>query len=113
VWTTERSIDTDAEAKAIWETWSNVSKWPEWNGDLERAEISEPFAAVNRWSTRVPQQDPFAGGHSGELDGRRRSASSKRDERSACGAGVSAERQDLTSQRNGLHALGVGDDHLR
>jgi hypothetical protein len=36
VWTTERSIVTDAEAKAIWETWSNVSKWPEWNGDLER-----------------------------------------------------------------------------
>jgi hypothetical protein len=68
--------------------------------------------AVNRWSTRVPQQDPFAGGHSAEFDGRRRSASSEGDERTACGAGVSAVRQELTSQRNGLHALGGGDDRI-
>jgi hypothetical protein len=55
VWTTERSIDTDAEAKAIWETWSNVSKWPEWNGDRERAEISGPFAAGST-ITMIPHE---------------------------------------------------------
>jgi hypothetical protein len=27
-------------------------------------------------------------------------------------APVSAEHQNLTSQRNGLHALGVGDDRI-
>jgi DNA invertase Pin-like site-specific DNA recombinase len=27
-------------------------------------------------------------------------------------ARVSTEQQDLTSQRNGLHALGVGDDRI-
>jgi DNA invertase Pin-like site-specific DNA recombinase len=27
-------------------------------------------------------------------------------------APVSTEQQDLTSQRNGLHALGVGDDRI-
>jgi hypothetical protein len=63
-------------------------------------------------STRVPQQDPFAGGHSGELDGRRRSASSEGMYEVLVGAGVSAVRQELTSQRNGLHALGGGDDRI-
>ena len=56
----------------------------------------------------------FACGPShGELDGRRLSASSQVDERTLGGyARVSTEQQDLTSQRNGLHALGVGDDRI-
>jgi hypothetical protein len=45
VWTTAHNIETDAEPEIIWGMWSDVSRWPEWNADLERAEISGPFAA--------------------------------------------------------------------
>jgi hypothetical protein len=45
VWTTAHNIETDAEPEIIWGMWSDVSRWREWNADLERAEISGPFAA--------------------------------------------------------------------
>jgi hypothetical protein len=45
VWMTAHNIETDAEPEIIWGMWSDVSRWPEWNADLERAEISGPFAA--------------------------------------------------------------------
>jgi hypothetical protein len=45
VWTTAHNIETDAQPEIIWGMWSDVSRWPEWNADLERAEISGPFTA--------------------------------------------------------------------
>ena len=37
MWTTAHNIETDAEPEIIWGMWSDVSRWPEWNADLERA----------------------------------------------------------------------------
>ena len=48
MWTTEHNVETDAEPEVIWGMWSDVSRWPEWNADLERTEISGPFAAGSR-----------------------------------------------------------------
>lgn len=45
MWTTEHNVETDAEPEVIWGMWSDVSRRSEWNPDLERAEISGPFAA--------------------------------------------------------------------
>jgi hypothetical protein len=39
VWKTEHKVEADAEPEVIWAMWSDVSRWPEWNADLERAEI--------------------------------------------------------------------------
>jgi DNA invertase Pin-like site-specific DNA recombinase len=48
-----------------------------------------------------------------KLDGRRQSGSSQVDERAlVVYTRVSTEQQDFTAQRNGLHALGVGDDRI-
>src|SRR5437660_4147679 len=44
MWTTERSIETNVPADAIWRTWADVSRWAEGNGDIERIELSGPFA---------------------------------------------------------------------
>jgi uncharacterized protein YndB with AHSA1/START domain len=44
MWTTEHSTETTAPPEAIWRAWSDVERWPEWNADLERAELSGPFA---------------------------------------------------------------------
>ena len=45
MWQTEHSTQTTATPEAVWTVWSDVERWPEWNGDLERAEISGPFDA--------------------------------------------------------------------
>jgi hypothetical protein len=44
MWTTEHSIETTASPEAIWRLWSDVATWPEWNEDIEKIEISGPFA---------------------------------------------------------------------
>ena len=45
MWTTECSIETTAAPSAVWRAWADVERWPEWNADLERAELSGPFVA--------------------------------------------------------------------
>jgi uncharacterized protein YndB with AHSA1/START domain len=45
MWSTEHSAETTAAAEAVWRVWSDVERWPEWNADLERAEVSGAFAA--------------------------------------------------------------------
>lgn len=45
MWTTEHSAETGAEPEAVWRVWSDVERWPEWNADVERAELSGPFDA--------------------------------------------------------------------
>jgi len=44
MWTTEHSAETMAAPEVVWRVWSEVERWPEWNADLERAELSGPFA---------------------------------------------------------------------
>ena len=44
MWSTERSAETTAAREAVWRLWSDVEGWPRWNADLERAELSGPFA---------------------------------------------------------------------
>jgi hypothetical protein len=44
-WVNEHSLETTASPEAIWRLWSDVQRWPEWNADIERIEISGPFAA--------------------------------------------------------------------
>jgi hypothetical protein len=57
MWTNEQSIDTTATPEAIWQLWSDVGGWPSWNGDIERIEISGPFAAGSRISMTPVGQD--------------------------------------------------------
>jgi len=48
MWVTEHSVETTAAPQAIWRQWSDVDRWPEWNGDIERIEVDGPFAAGSR-----------------------------------------------------------------
>jgi uncharacterized protein YndB with AHSA1/START domain len=45
MWTAEHSTESVATPEAIWRAWTDVASWPAWNADLERAELSGPFAA--------------------------------------------------------------------
>jgi Polyketide cyclase / dehydrase and lipid transport len=44
MWAAEHSIETTASPESIWRLWSDVASWGEWNSDIERIEISGPFA---------------------------------------------------------------------
>jgi Polyketide cyclase / dehydrase and lipid transport len=57
MWTAEHSIETSASAEEIWRVWSDVSTWPDWNGDIERIEISGPFAEGSTISMTPVGQD--------------------------------------------------------
>ena len=57
MWTTEHSIETNAAADAIWRAWADVSRWPEWNADIERIELTGPFAAGSTIAMTPRDQD--------------------------------------------------------
>jgi hypothetical protein len=44
MWTTEHSSDTTVAPTAIWRSWADVERWPEWNADIERIALTGPFA---------------------------------------------------------------------
>ena len=44
MWTTEHSVETTASPESIWRLWSDVATWGDWNADIERIEITGPFA---------------------------------------------------------------------
>lgn len=45
MWAYEHSIETSAAPERIWRLWADVAGWPVWNGDIERIELTAPFAA--------------------------------------------------------------------
>lgn len=57
MWTTEHSIETNATVDAIWRAWADVSRWPEWNADIERIELTGPFAAGSMIAMTPRDQD--------------------------------------------------------
>jgi hypothetical protein len=59
MWTTEHSIETAASPEAIWRLWSDVGRWPEWNADLERAELSGSFAVGSVITMFSHHQEPI------------------------------------------------------
>jgi hypothetical protein len=59
MWTTEHSVETAATPERIWELWADVPTWPERNADLERAELSGPFAAGSTITMFAAGDDPI------------------------------------------------------
>jgi Polyketide cyclase / dehydrase and lipid transport len=57
MWATEHSIETSASPESIWRLWSDVATWSEWNADIERIEISGPFAAGSTIAMTPAGQD--------------------------------------------------------
>jgi len=59
MWKNDHSIETTATPEAVWRLWSDVPRWPEWNGDLEQAELSGPFAAGSTVTMTPHGQEPI------------------------------------------------------
>jgi uncharacterized membrane protein len=58
MWMTEHSIETDVPLDAIWRAWAEVARWPEWNADIERIELTGPFATGSKIAMTPYGQDP-------------------------------------------------------
>jgi hypothetical protein len=57
MWAAEHSIETTASPESIWRRWSDVATWGDWNADIERIEISGPFAAGSTIAMTPAGQD--------------------------------------------------------
>lgn len=59
MWTTQCSVEANVSPDAIWRAWADVSRWPEWNKDIERIELIGPFAAGSTIAMTPYDQDPI------------------------------------------------------
>ena len=57
-WSIEHSGETTAPAEAIWSLWADVPGWREWNPDIERVEITGPFAGGTTFTMTPIGGDP-------------------------------------------------------
>jgi hypothetical protein len=59
MWVADHSVETTAAPDAIWRQWSDVERWPEWNGDIERIELEGPFATGSRITMTPIGEEPI------------------------------------------------------
>ena len=57
MWTHEDSIETSAPAARVWELFSNVERWKDWNAGIESIELHGPFAEGTIFTMQSPGQD--------------------------------------------------------
>jgi hypothetical protein len=59
MWEYENSIETSAQPEAIWRLWADVENWSVWNAEIEKIEISGPFAAGTQIAMTPPGDRPI------------------------------------------------------
>ena len=71
--TFERSLETTAPPEKVWEIWSDISTWPQWNPDVRSIKLNGPFesgttgAMTTGEGTQVFQLDEVRPGQSFNL----------------------------------------------
>jgi Polyketide cyclase / dehydrase and lipid transport len=59
MWTFEYTHPTTARPDAIWNLWSDVASWPEWDVDLEVVTLEGDFVAGARGTLKPKGMDVF------------------------------------------------------
>ena len=57
MWTHEDSIETSALPARVWELFSDVARWKDWNAGIEIIEIHSPFTEGTTFTMQPPGQD--------------------------------------------------------
>jgi hypothetical protein len=57
MWNHEEFIETSASSSRVWELFSDVVRWKDWNAGIDAIEIHGPFAVGTSFSMRSPGQD--------------------------------------------------------
>lgn len=59
MWIHEDSIETSASPAHVWEFFSNVAGWKDWNAGIESIEIHGPFEKGTSFTMQPPGEDTF------------------------------------------------------
>src|SRR3954471_9361165 len=57
MWDYEHSVETSAPADALWERWTEMAAWPEWNAGIAELRVDGPFAVGTSFTMRPPDGD--------------------------------------------------------
>ena len=59
MWTYEHTAMSTASPEALWDVWSDMASWPDWNGGIERIEVDGPFEVGTRFTMTPPGEEPI------------------------------------------------------
>jgi uncharacterized protein YndB with AHSA1/START domain len=57
MWTHEDSIETSAPPARVWELFTDVARWKDWNAGIESIELHGPFAEGTTFTMQSPGQE--------------------------------------------------------
>ncbi len=57
MWSHEESIETSGSPARVWELFSDVEHWKDWNAGIESIELHGPFAEGTTFTMKAPGQD--------------------------------------------------------
>ncbi|MGV9616653.1 SRPBCC family protein [Nocardia xishanensis] len=57
MWKYEHSAETTVSPEALWRSWSDPNRWPEWNPGIQTFELDGPFAPGTTFRMTSPDGD--------------------------------------------------------
>ena len=54
MWEYEHSVETTAAPEALWQHWSDMATWPQWNAGIEVIDVEGPFAVGTTFTMTPP-----------------------------------------------------------
>jgi len=59
MWEYEHSVETTAAPGALWQHWSDMATWPQWNAGIETIDVEGPFAVGTTFTMTPPGDEPI------------------------------------------------------
>ena len=59
MWEYEQSVETTAAPEALWQHWSDMATWPQWNAGIETIDVEGPFAVGTAFTMTPPGDEPI------------------------------------------------------
>jgi uncharacterized protein YndB with AHSA1/START domain len=59
MWQHEHEAKTSATADAVWQHWSDMPQWPQWNDGIEKITVDGPFEVGTTFTMTPPGDDPI------------------------------------------------------
>ncbi len=59
MWTHQESVETTAAPERIWELFSDVNRWKQWNSGIQHIELHGPFVVGTTFSMRTMENEQF------------------------------------------------------
>src|ERR1700761_4639891 len=59
MWEYEYSLETTASPEALWQHWSDMATWPQWNAGVETIDVEGPFEVGTVFTMTPPGDEPI------------------------------------------------------